>query len=127
MDTTLGERIRIRREELSLRPVDLAEAVGVSISAVLYWESGQTKNLKNEHLFALADRLQVNPRWLGIGEGPKRLPVAMRVAAKAAMILAVLLLIPPTPSQAVVLSDITSGVYYVKSRRWWLLPRFRIS
>ena len=46
---------------------------------------------------------------------------------KAAMVLATLLLIPPTPSQAVVLSDITSVVHYVKSRRWWLFPRFMIS
>jgi transcriptional regulator with XRE-family HTH domain len=116
MAMTLGERIRARREELGLRPTDLADAVGVSVSAVLYWESGATKNLKNEHLFVLADRLKVNARWLAIGQGPKRLGAAMR----AAMLLCawgVMSLLPP-PTQAAEPCLGTAPVYYVKLRRF---------
>lgn len=68
---TLAGRIVERRQELGLTPAHLAHAVGVSISAVLQWENGKTKNLKNEYLFALADALNVSPRWLATGRGPK--------------------------------------------------------
>ena len=109
---TLGERIRTRREELGLRPTDLADAVGVSVSAVLYWETGATKNLKNEHLFTLADKLGVNARWLAIGQGPKRAGVAI----KAAIFLLALggLLMPSPPTQAADFSVTSAPVYYVK-------------
>lgn len=69
----LGDRIRARREELGLNPVDLAKAAGVSISAVLQWESNKTKNLKLEYFFAIADFLKVEPRWLGLGKGRKEI------------------------------------------------------
>ena len=71
MGKLLGDRIKGRREELGLMPVDIHRAIGVSISAVLQWESGSTKSIKLEHFFALADLLKVEARWLGIGEGPK--------------------------------------------------------
>lgn len=67
----LGDRIRARREELELMPVDLAREAGVSISAVLQWENNKTKNLKLEYFFAIADLLKVEPRWLGLGVGSK--------------------------------------------------------
>jgi len=68
---TLAERIVSRRLELGLLPVDLAHAAGVSISAVMQWESGATKNLKLDNLIAIADALNVHPRWLASGQGPK--------------------------------------------------------
>ena len=71
MEGTLAERIRTRRAELGLNPVDLAAEVGVSVSAVLQWENGKTQNLKNEYLFAVADALNVSPRWLATGRGQK--------------------------------------------------------
>lgn len=60
-------------EELGVRPVELAGAVGVSISAVLQWLGGTTKGLKPENLFAVSDALGVEARWLGTGKGPKEL------------------------------------------------------
>ena len=118
---TLGERIRTRREELGLRPTDLADAVGVSVSAVLYWESGATKNLKNEHLFVLSDKLGVNARWLAIGQGPKRVGVAMKAAVMALFALG--LFWPSPPTQAADLSTSATPVYYVKYRLFVALIR----
>ncbi len=68
----VGDRIRARREELGMKPVDLSRAAGCSISAVLQWESNKTKNLRPENLFKISDALDVEARWLAIGEGPKQ-------------------------------------------------------
>lgn len=68
---SLAKRIYHRREELGLMPVDLADITGLSITAILKWEAGTTLNLKHENLFLLADALNVNPRWLALGDGPK--------------------------------------------------------
>lgn len=54
-----------------MKPADLARAAGVSISAVMQWESNKTKNLKLDNLFKIADALGVEARWLGTGEGNK--------------------------------------------------------
>jgi transcriptional regulator with XRE-family HTH domain len=67
----MAYRIRTRRMELGLKQADLAAICGVSPTGVAKWERGLTHNLKSEHLFVLADALNVNPRWLAIGEGPK--------------------------------------------------------
>ncbi len=47
----------------------LAERVGVTKGAVSQWETGDTRNLRLEHLFKVADALEVNVRWLALGEG----------------------------------------------------------
>lgn len=75
--TSLGERISATRRELGLRQADLANAAGVSEAAVSQWERDETKNLRLEHLFAVADLMKVNPRWLALEQGPKFLKVAM--------------------------------------------------
>lgn len=68
---TLAKRIKGRRSELGLSATDLAALAGISLPAVLKWESGQTANLKHEHFFLLADALNVRPRWLALGDGEK--------------------------------------------------------
>lgn len=50
----LGARIKAAREDVPLKQEELADAVGVSRSAVSQWENGQTDNLKIENLFAVA-------------------------------------------------------------------------
>lgn len=66
--TTLAERIKTRRAALGLSVDDLADAVGVSAMAVRKWESGGTTNLKHEHLFDVAEALNVSVRWLALGD-----------------------------------------------------------
>lgn len=72
---TLAERLAVMRQQLGLRQEDLADAAGVSKAAVSQWERGETKNLKLDHLFKIADRLKVHARWLAIGQGPKYVAV----------------------------------------------------
>ena len=68
---TLAQRITARREEVGLSQKNLGDMAGVSKAAVSQWERGGTKNLKMEHLFAIADALKVNARWLATGQGPR--------------------------------------------------------
>ena len=94
--TTLGERIATRRKEMGMTQADLAKAARVSAPAVSYWETGDTKNLKNEHLFAIADALRVEPRWLALGTFPK----VRRVAAWVMPTLLAILMGAPQQSDA---------------------------
>lgn len=48
----------------------LARACGISDSAVAQWTSGQTKHIRQDNLFAAADYLGVEARWLATGKGP---------------------------------------------------------
>ena len=66
---TLAQRIASRRTQLGLSVSDVAHGVGVTIAAVMQWESGETKTLRSRTLFALADVLNVRPQWLESGGG----------------------------------------------------------
>lgn len=81
---TMGERVKIRRLELGLTQGDVAKVAGVSEAAVSQWESGNTKNLKNDHLFSVADLLNLAPRYLATGKGPREAANG-RVAYKEAL------------------------------------------
>lgn len=80
---TLAERIAARRKELGLRQEDLADAAGVSKAAVSQWERGETKSLKLENFFAIADKLRVAPRWLALGQGAKFAAIAIALGIPA--------------------------------------------
>ena len=71
----LEDRIRSARLERGMSPSGLAKAVGVTSAAVSRWEKGQVKNLRMEHLFSIANLLQVDPEWLATGRGNKHKPV----------------------------------------------------
>lgn len=68
MSKTLGDRIKRAREERGWNQQRLADAVGVSRSAVSQWESGETKGLKPDNLIAVAEVLRVTVPWLVRGE-----------------------------------------------------------
>ena len=51
---------------------DLADTCKISRAAVSKWLKGGAANLKNEHLFRVADYCQVDARWLGTGKGSAR-------------------------------------------------------
>lgn len=68
----LEERIYQSRLESGLSASELARAVGVTSAAVSRWEKGQVKNLRMEHLFAIARILDINPEWLATGRGHKK-------------------------------------------------------
>lgn len=60
-------RIKERREKLGMSKADLARAAKCSNSAVGQWEKGDTKNLKLDNLFAVADALKISARELAMG------------------------------------------------------------
>ena len=138
---TIGERVKIRRIELGLTQADVAKVAGVSEAAVSQWESGDTKNLKNDHLFTVADLLNLAPRYLATGKGVReaasgknayKVALSRRDAAKdeerttwekvaaglAKTAIVALMAIPPLlPSKAeagVIFSAYAEAVYYVK-------------
>lgn len=51
---------------------EIAVECGVAPSAVTQWISGESKSLKPENLFALADATGFSARWIGIGKGPEQ-------------------------------------------------------
>jgi transcriptional regulator with XRE-family HTH domain len=71
---SMGKRIQARLEELEPKGITvavLAQACGVTPSAVYQWISGDTKGLKPENLVKTADLLRVHIRWLVYERGPK--------------------------------------------------------
>ena len=70
LDQINRERVAAGRDQV--KKAHLAKACGVAPAAVTQWISGQTKGMKPENLFAAADFLGIEPRWLATGEGPMR-------------------------------------------------------
>ena len=68
----LENRIYEARQESGISASNLARMVGVTSAAVSRWEKGLVKNLRMEHLFAIARLLDVNPEWLATGRGGKK-------------------------------------------------------
>ena len=64
---TKANRIRQLRVNGKLTQQQVATYVGVSRVAVAKWESGNTKDLKPENLFKLADLFKVNERDIVLG------------------------------------------------------------
>ena len=60
---SFGEQLRRRREELGISRAELAEALGVSRSAIGNYETGVSAP-KEEVLLRLFDALRVDPNYL---------------------------------------------------------------
>lgn len=65
---------RLAHPEYRRSKTKLAKAVGVSRAVIGQWETGRTKNLKNEHMLNVCDVLNINVRWLITGKGPRNTP-----------------------------------------------------
>jgi SOS-response transcriptional repressor LexA len=51
---------------------EIAALCGVANSAVTQWITGESKSLRPENLYALADATGFEAEWLGVGRGPER-------------------------------------------------------
>lgn len=69
--TDLGLRIRNRRKLKKWTQEKLARKIGVTKGSVSQWEIGDIKNIEIPRFFKLADALDVEARWLAIGDGPE--------------------------------------------------------
>ncbi|GBR54382.1 transcriptional regulator [Neokomagataea thailandica NBRC 106555] len=72
----LGRRIRLLREMAGLSQLQLAQKVGISRSAVAFWETGRAGHV-GKHLGALANVLGVEPQVLLTGMAAKDIPAVL--------------------------------------------------
>lgn len=77
---TLGERIKYALSDGKLSVADAAAKIGVGRSAIYQWLAGDTKNLKLENLFALADETGYSAKWIALEKGTKREVKALTAA-----------------------------------------------
>lgn len=68
----MGERIRALRIAKGLSQQELADQLGITKGAVMHWETGRTKNIKNETMLALVQVLGTDQEFLIFG--PDRMP-----------------------------------------------------
>lgn len=64
---TFAKRLKEARLAAGLTQEQLAQACGVTNRAVSAWEKGRASDILAENLFAAADKLKVDPRWLATG------------------------------------------------------------
>ena len=78
--STKAGRIAYIVEDSGHNPAALAKLLGCAPAAVYQWISGSTKNQKEKYLWKLADVTGFEARWISLGEGPMKMPVAIKHA-----------------------------------------------
>lgn len=72
--TTIGSRIRFARESKNLALAPVAKAAGITVSALSQIENDVTKSPKPATIFAIADALDVDARYLVFGHHDRAAP-----------------------------------------------------
>jgi DNA-binding Xre family transcriptional regulator len=67
----ITNRINNRLAEIGLLPIELARRCGVTRASVSGWTTGKAKNIRPDHLVAIADAIGLEIRWLITGKGPR--------------------------------------------------------
>jgi transcriptional regulator with XRE-family HTH domain len=98
MPTTLSERLIGAMEIAEISKAELARMVGVTRSAVTHWVNGTSPNIRPEHLFRIADALNIEARWLATGEGPR---ARQRLSLQQTRLLDAYHQLPPDAREAV--------------------------
>lgn len=62
--STIGDRIKERRNALGLTLLEIAEQLNVKEATVQRYESGEIKNIKHETIVNLAEILKCSPSYL---------------------------------------------------------------
>lgn len=71
---TIAQRLAEASQKTGMTQAAFAKQLKVTRSAVHQWESGATKYVRPEHLFAVADATGFSARWLATGKGPRNAP-----------------------------------------------------
>lgn len=75
----IADRIQQRLDAIGAKAAHLAEHVGVSRGNVSLWLNGDVQHIKPTNLFACAEFLKCDMRWLITGQGSEE-PIADRAA-----------------------------------------------
>lgn len=68
---SLKERVAWALKRAGINQAELARRARVGRATVTLWLDGTTKTIEGDNLTRAADALDVNPRWLQTGEGPR--------------------------------------------------------
>lgn len=68
----LSDRVSYVISQYDGSQVDLANAIGITKSAVGQWKNGHIKNIRPNNLFALAHATGFSAEWIGTGKGNMR-------------------------------------------------------
>jgi len=66
---TFAKRLKAARLAAGLTQDQLAQGCGISNRTVSAWETGLAEGILAENLFCVADKMNVDPRWLATGHG----------------------------------------------------------
>ena len=81
--STLSGRIQIAMLSAGIpTPSDLARRMKVGRQTVHRWLSGASDKITPQLLFTLSDALNVNAKWLALGEPPMWKPTALQIDEK---------------------------------------------
>lgn len=68
-ENNLSQRVKQRRNQLSMTQAEVAELAGISQQSYQALESGSTK--RTRHLMEIANALRCEASWLMFGDTPK--------------------------------------------------------
>jgi transcriptional regulator with XRE-family HTH domain len=71
MSETITDRVRAAIDASGIKQAEIARRVGVERQTVGDWYHGRSLYIRPEHLFALADTLGIEARWLATGQGQR--------------------------------------------------------
>lgn len=110
----LKDRLKWARHRAQLSQESLGHRAGVTKANVSKLEAGLTTNCALDTLFAMADILQVDPRWLATGksQSPPTEGPALRIDANKA------LLTLPAELREPILTMIESSAKAAEQRYW---------
>ena len=80
VENDFADRLAEAMQDAGITGRALAAAVGVQESSVSQWLSRKIESIRAPHLFAVADTLGVDPRWLCTGRGSKKPRVPAELA-----------------------------------------------
>lgn len=80
--TTMGDRVRSKRDEMGLSQEALARELECSVKTVSRYETGEQLPRRGKRLSALAKVLGVTEEWLEYGRSPSSEPVAEPVQTR---------------------------------------------
>jgi transcriptional regulator with XRE-family HTH domain len=117
---TFADRLKYARARAKISQESLAHKCGITKASVSKFELGLTQSPAMETLFALADILQVDPRWLATGKNhnPSTDSPVLRIDANKALSQL------PAELREPIINMIESAAHAAEQRYWaWVKER----